>query len=102
MTDFSTMLNSTFSVNGWLRTIRKQKNMYFMAINDGSTCKNLQVICDLENCDDSLPEQLKQLQTGYCLKVTGLMVESPAKGQAIEMQLAKIEVNGLLMIVIHL
>ena len=94
MTDFSTMLNSTFSVNGWLRTIRKQKNMYFMAINDGSTSKNLQVICDLESCDDSLPEQLKQLQTGYCLKVTGLMVESPAKGQAIEMQLAKIEVNG--------
>lgn len=81
-------------INGWLRTVRKQKNLHFMSINDGSTSKCLQVICDLDNTDESLKEKFKNLLTGYCLTVSGIMVESPAKGQDIEMQLKKMVVNG--------
>ena len=81
-------------INGWLRTVRKQKNLHFMSINDGSTSKCLQVICDLDNTEESLKEKFKNLLTGYCLTVSGIMVESPAKGQDIEMQLSKMIING--------
>ena len=81
-------------INGWLRTVRKQKNLCFMALNDGSTSKCLQIICDLDIADNLLKSKLQNLLTGYCLKVKGLMVKSPAKGQDIEMQLSNMTVNG--------
>ena len=86
--------NKNIEINGWLRTVRKQKNMCFMSINDGSTSKCLQVICDLDSVDSKLNNLLQNLLTGYCLKVIGIMVKSPAKGQDIEMQLSKLIING--------
>ena len=92
---FNTFLDKNIIVEGWLRTIRKQKNIYFMSINDGSSPKSLQIICNLDSSYGELIEsKLKEFQTGYCLKVTGKLVKSPAKGQDIEMILKDVEING--------
>ena len=65
-------------VKGWVRTHRGNKYVQFVALNDGSTIKNLQVVFDMNNFTD---EQLKPLTTGSAMSVTGLLVESQGKGQ---------------------
>ncbi len=78
-------------VKGWVRTKRGNKNVAFIALNDGSTINNLQVVCDLSAFDEEL---LKQVTTGACLAVTGPLVESVGSGQAVEVQARTIEVLG--------
>ena len=78
-------------VKGWVRTKRGNKNVAFIAMNDGSTIDNLQVVCDLEKFNEAL---LKQVTTGACLAVTGKLVESMGSGQAVEVQAREIEVLG--------
>ena len=79
-------------VKGWVRTKRGSKNVSFIALNDGSTIKNVQIVADLEKFDDEL---MKQITTGACLSVKGTMVESIGSGQAVEVQAKEIEVLGL-------
>jgi len=79
-------------VKGWVRTKRGSKNVSFIALNDGSTIKNVQIVADLEKFSDEL---MKQITTGACLSVKGIMVESIGSGQAVEVQAAQIEVLGL-------
>ena len=79
-------------VKGWVRTKRGSKNVSFIALNDGSTIKNVQIVADLEKFSDEL---MKQITTGACLSVKGTMVESIGSGQAVEVQAADIEVLGL-------
>ena len=76
------------SVKGWVRAYRSNR---FIALNDGSTIKNIQCVIDFENYDPAL---LKQITIGAALKVTGFLVKSLGKGQAIEIQVTKIEVLG--------
>lgn len=78
-------------VKGWVRTRRGSKAVSFIAINDGSTIKNIQVVADTSKFDDSL---LKQVTTGACLSVDGTLVESIGGGQSVEVQARKIEVLG--------
>jgi len=78
-------------VKGWVRTRRGSKNVAFIALNDGSTIKNVQVVADLEKFSDEL---IKQITTGACLSVMGTMVESIGSGQAVEVQADQIEVLG--------
>ena len=78
-------------VKGWVRTKRGNKNVAFIALNDGSTINNLQVVCDPTAFDEEL---LKKVTTGACLAVTGKLVESVGSGQAVEVQAATIEVLG--------
>jgi asparaginyl-tRNA synthetase len=82
------MVGDTITVMGWVRTFR---NNQFIALNDGSTNNNLQVIAQLGLFDDSL---LRRLTTGAALKVTGEIVASPGKGQVVELKAATIEVLG--------
>ncbi|MDE6720993.1 MAG: asparagine--tRNA ligase [Bacteroidaceae bacterium] len=79
------------TVMGWVRTKRGSKAVNFIALNDGSTIKNVQVVADVEKFD---PEMMKQITTGACLSVTGIMVESIGSGQAVEVQATEIKVFG--------
>ena len=78
-------------VKGWVRSKRGSKGIFFIALNDGSTIKNVQIVADEANFDE---EMVKQITTGACLSVEGILVESPAAGQASEIQAKKIEVLG--------
>jgi len=76
---------------GWVRTRRGNKFVNFIALNDGSTIHNIQIVADADKFDD---EALKLVTTGSCLKVQGMLVESQGKGQSVEIQATLIEVIG--------
>ena len=76
---------------GWVRTKRGNKNVAFIALNDGSTVNNIQVVCDAALFPE---EQLKNITTGACIAVKGDLVESMGKGQSVEIQAKVIEVYG--------
>ena len=78
-------------VKGWVRSKRGSKGIFFIALNDGSTIKNVQIVADEANFDE---EMVKLITTGACLSVEGVLVESPAAGQASEIQARSIEVLG--------
>ena len=76
---------------GWVRTKRGNKNVAFIALNDGSTVNNIQVVCDAALFPE---EQLKNITTGACIAVKGDLVESMGKGQSVEIQAKEIEIYG--------
>ena len=78
-------------VKGWVRTHRSSKAVDFIALNDGSTIKNVQVVVDADTVDEEL---LKQVTTGACISAVGTLVESPAQGQASEIHCEQIELYG--------
>ena len=78
-------------VKGWVRTKRGNKNVAFIALNDGSTINNIQVVCDLQQFDETL---MKQITTGACSCVRGDLVPSMGSGQAVEVQAREIEIYG--------
>ena len=86
-TDFGAEVN----VKGWVRTRRGSKAVNFIALNDGSTIKNVQIVADVEKFDEEL---LKLVTTGACLSVDGILVESQGAGQTSEIQATAIEVLG--------
>lgn len=86
-TDFGAEVN----VKGWVRTHRDSKAVHFIALNDGSTIRNIQIVADVDKFDENL---FRQITTGACLSVTGSLVESQGAGQASEVQAEKIEVLG--------
>ncbi|MBQ6681370.1 MAG: asparagine--tRNA ligase [Prevotella sp.] len=88
----STDYGKEINVKGWVRTHRSSKAVDFIALNDGSTIKNIQVVVDPSSVDE---ETLKSITTGACISVVGTLVESPAQGQASEVQCKTIEVYGL-------
>lgn len=85
--DFGAEVN----IKGWVRTRRGNKNVSFIALNDGSTIHNIQVVADNEKFGD---EYLKPITTGACISVTGKLVESLGQGQSVEIQAEKIEIYG--------
>ncbi|MCE2615983.1 MAG: asparagine--tRNA ligase [Phocaeicola sp.] len=87
-TDYGTIVN----VKGWVRTHRSSKAVDFIALNDGSTINNVQVVVDTAKFDE---EQLKQITTGACISVKGKLVESVGSGQSSEVQCEDIEIYGL-------
>jgi len=78
-------------VKGWVRTKRGNKNVTFIALNDGSTIHNKQIVCDTEAFDEAL---LKQVTTGACIAVNGELVASLGSGQAVEIQARHIDLLG--------
>ncbi|MDB2385126.1 asparagine--tRNA ligase [Polaribacter sp.] len=75
-------------IKGWVRTFRSNR---FVALNDGSTIKNIQCVIDFENVDEDV---LKRISTGAAVSVSGNLAESQGRGQAVEIQVTKIEVLG--------
>ena len=78
-------------VKGWVRTKRGSKNVNFVALNDGSTIHNLQVVADVEKFGEDF---LKDINTSTSLAVTGDLVESQGSGQAVELIATEIEIYG--------
>ncbi len=76
---------------GWVRTKRGNKQVKFIALNDGSTINNIQIVADAEIFDEEL---LKKVTTGASLAVRGTLVESIGSGQAVEIKASEIEVLG--------
>ena len=79
------------TVKGWVRTKRGNKNVAFIALNDGSCVSNIQIVVDLSVIAE---EQLKTVTTGACIRVDGRLVASPGSGQGVEVQAESIEVYG--------
>lgn len=82
---------SQVSVKGWVRTRRGNKQVNFIALNDGSTINNIQVVADIVKFGE---ECLKPITTGACIHVIGQYVKSEGKGQSGEIQADKIEIYG--------
>jgi asparaginyl-tRNA synthetase len=78
-------------VKGWVRTKRGNKNISFVALNDGSTINNIQIVFDMSNFSD---EQLKDVTTGACICVEGSLVASVGSRQAVEIQAKKLMLYG--------
>lgn len=88
----STQFNKEVLVKGWVRTHRSSKSVDFIALNDGSTIKNVQIVVDPTKVN---AEILKNITTGACIAVKGVLVESQGKGQTVEIQCNEIEIYGL-------
>lgn len=76
---------------GWVRTKRGNKSLNFIALNDGSTINNIQIVVDVANFDENI---LKDITTGSCISVIGKITESLGQGQSVEIQAEKIELYG--------
>ena len=81
-------IQGEITLKGWVRTFRSNR---FIALNDGSTIENVQVVVDFENTD---PELLKRITTGAAIEVKGQVVESQGTGQAVEVQATTISILG--------
>jgi asparaginyl-tRNA synthetase len=79
------------NVKGWVRTRRGNKNVGFVALNDGSTINNIQIVIDIAKFGE---EFLKPITTGACLTINGTLVESQGQGQSVEIQANEIEIYG--------
>ena len=86
-TDFGADVN----IKGWVRTRRGNKSVSFIALNDGSTINNIQIVVDNEKFGEDF---LKPLTTGACISVVGKLVESMGQGQSVEIQAEQIEIYG--------
>jgi len=84
-------IGEELTVMGWVRTKRASKNVAFIALNDGSTINNLQVVADAEKFGEAV---LKRITTGASIAATGKLVESQGAGQACELIAESIEVFG--------
>ena len=85
------LIGTEVTVMGWVRTRRGNKHVQFVALNDGSTVRNIQIVLDMTRFSD---EQLKPITTGSALRVDGRLVESMGKGQTVEVQADNVLVYG--------
>ncbi|MFT3992758.1 MAG: asparagine--tRNA ligase [Dysgonomonas sp.] len=83
---------TTVSVKGWVRTIRGNKYVNFIHLNDGSTIHNIQIVADVERFGIDF---FKPVTTGACIHVVGTLVESQGKGQTMEIQASEVEIYGI-------
>ena len=79
------------NVKGWVRTKRGNKNVAFIAINDGSSIQNIQAVADLEKVDENI---IRKVTTGACVSVMGELVQSQGMGQSVEILVGELEVYG--------
>ncbi|MDR1181508.1 MAG: asparagine--tRNA ligase [Bacteroidales bacterium] len=85
-------IGTVINVKGWVRTRRGNNTVAFVAVNDGSTVFNIQVVVDIDKFGE---DKIKQITTGASISVTGKLVESTGKGQSVEILADEIEILGL-------
>ena len=95
-TEIKTLLQSNdygndVNVKGWVRTKRGSKNVAFIALNDGSTIKNVQIVVEVNPETEKI---LERIHTGAALSVDGKIIESPGSGQSVEIHAIKVDVLG--------
>ena len=83
--------NDLVNLKGWVRTKRGSKNVSFIALNDGSTLNNIQIVAEHNISEDIL----KLINTGSSISVIGKLVQSKGSGQAVEVLAESIEVIGV-------
>ncbi|BAX80210.1 asparagine--tRNA ligase [Labilibaculum antarcticum] len=88
----SNEVGSEVNVKGWVRTKRGNKQINFVALNDGSTINNLQIVVDVPNFNEDL---LKKISTGAAISVVGEVIASQGSGQNVEIAAKEIEVLGV-------
>ena len=84
-------VNTDVNVKGWVRTKRASKNVAFIALNDGSTINNIQIVVDFNHIDE---KELARINTGAAISVNGKLTESQGSGQKVELVAEHIEVLG--------
>ena len=84
-------IKQKISIKGWVRTRRGGKHVSFIALNDGSTINNIQIVAE---ATDFAEELIKQITTGSCIGVSGKLVASKGSGQAVEILAKSIEILG--------
>ena len=84
-------INEVININGWVRTRRGSKDISFVALNDGSTIKNLQIVVELSKFKEDL---IKKITTGSCINVEGVIVSSSGSEQTLEINAKKINILG--------
>ena len=87
----STDYQKEVNIKGWVRTKRGNKNVAFIAVNDGSTIHTIQAVLDVAQFDE---ETLKLVTTGSCVSILGILVQSQGQGQSVEIQATQLEVIG--------
>ncbi len=87
----ATQIGQDVVVKGWVRTRRDSKQVSFVALNDGSSINNIQIVVDADKFN---ADTLRRITTGACLSVVGLLVESQGGGQSVELQAKEIEILG--------
>lgn len=88
---FGKPVGAAVTARGWVKTRRDSKGVSFVQLNDGSCFTDLQIVIDA----GTVPEEtLKAITTGSCISVRGTLVESPAKGQAVELKGEEVEMHG--------
>ena len=88
---FSLSVGSEITLRGWVRSRRDSKGITFIELNDGSRFKSMQLVVEAGAIAE---EMLKQITTGSSIEAGGVLVESPAKGQAVELKVASVHVYG--------
>ncbi len=89
--DVTALIDTTITVKGWVRSKRGNKNVSFLALNDGSTINNMQCVFDMATTTE---DALKLATTGAGVAVTGKLVRSQGQGQSVEVQASSIEIYG--------
>lgn len=87
----STVFDTEVTIKGWVRTKRGNKNVAFIAVNDGSTINNIQVVADPNVFGE---EVMKKITTGACICIKGTLVKSQGQGQSVEIQAKEIIIYG--------
>lgn len=87
----STAVDREVVAKGWVRTKRSGKSVSFIALNDGSTINNIQIVVEADRFDE---EFIKPITTGACICVVGKLVASQGSGQGVEIQATEIEIYG--------
>ncbi len=95
----TTPQGQSITVCGWVRTVRDSKNLVFIQVNDGSCFSNIQLTFDRnapsKNADvNQIQENLSKLSTGASIRAEGILIPSPASGQAVEVTLEKLTCLG--------
>lgn len=85
---------SPVTVKGWVRTLRKQKTLAFVEVNDGSSLSGIQCVVPFDSVDEDTLKQLDQVTTGCAVEVIGPLVESQGGKQAVEVQATTLRVVG--------
>ena len=89
---FTLPVGASITLRGWVRSRRDSKGITFIELNDGSRFKSMQAVVDSGIVPDEI---LKQVTTGSSIAVTGVLVQSPAKGQTVELKVSQIHVYGM-------
>jgi asparaginyl-tRNA synthetase len=82
---------SRVEARGWVRTRRGNKNIAFVALNDGSVIHNVQIVIDMAGFDEEL---IRKVTTGSCIAVSGKLIESPGKEQQVEIHAESVKLYG--------